>query len=105
MKKSFFEVAQEIDELRGAETQTESIIADYITANKIVLNVGDQFVSATPIGKGDVLVRVINGCGVPYSLIYSAESITKGLTEDASAPTTDEKGLVRWWLESRGVSK
>ena len=99
MKKGLFEIAEEYDKRNGDETPVETFITDYVTTPKVTLNIGDKFVSCTPIGEGDYLVRVINMGGVPYSLIYSKWSLDRGLTEDASAPTTDEKGLVRWWLE------
>ena len=52
---------------------------------------GDTFVSAEDMGNGELLERVINKGGQPYSLI-----IKRGI-ERASCPTQDEDMMLAWW--------
>lgn len=48
-------------------------------------------ISREYIGHGEVIERVINRAGVPYT------AILKYGKEVASAPTAQEQGLIHWW--------
>lgn len=71
----------------------------------IKLAYDDEFVAAIPLDDGDMLVRVINGGGVPYSLIFDKDAIDRGLLENASRPTAEEKELLKWWSRQKKVRK
>lgn len=51
----------------------------------------DILVSRKDIGHGEIIERVINGGGEPYTLII------KDRTEVASCPTRNEGKMISWW--------
>lgn len=50
-----------------------------------------RLITREHIGHGEVIERVINRAGVPYS------AILKDGTEVASCPTADEYRMLLWW--------
>lgn len=58
---------------------------------EVNMRYGDTFVSVEDMGNGELLERVINKGGQPYSLILV------GGVERASCPTQDEAMMLAWW--------
>jgi len=53
---------------------------------------GDTVLYVEDIGNNEVVARVINMGGVPYTTIW------KGGVEVASTPTEGEDRMIEWWL-------